>query len=456
MNKILILLALFLSFAAFSQEEDAGLLYKDHIYLDNIKSVKFYPSGYLVSMPILYVRDPVPLVLSFDDISGDDAKDYTYTVVHCDADWTPSRLTQMEYVDGFDEDRIEDFEYSFKSTSIYTHYWLALPNEDMTFTKSGNYLLKIYEDEGDKRLAITRRFIIVDPQLEIQARSTRPGRVSKIQTHHEIDFTAIHKDFDIRSPLQELSAVVLQNNRWDNAITNIKPLFSRLEEQSFNYQDKVVFPAGKEFRYLDLRGLRFKDPKLKSVTIGADGKYTAQIIQEKKRGNAAHFERFDINGNFVIENTDERGRILVESDPNGTINFGSPQANVTGQVNYESDIHHLESEYVDVLFTLYSPTEMYEDDLYIFGGMTDWEFKPEFKMVYNPAIFAYVGKAKLKQGYYDYIYAAVSKKTGKADFEVTEGDWHETENQYTVLMYYRPFGSRFDQLIGITEISSRQ
>ena len=461
MKYTLALFALLFSLISFSQEEDEGLLYTDHIYIDDIKSVKFHVKGFLVSMPILYAGTIDQLLLSFDDVSGDDVKDYLYTIVHCDADWTPSRLSQLEYVEGFGEERIENFEYSFKAKSVYTHYWAFLPNEDMTFTKSGNYLLKVYEDEGDKRLAITRRFVVVDQQVEILGKSTRPAKVSKTTTHHEIDFKVVHKDFDIRSPRQELNAVVVQNGRWNTAISDLKPLFSRFEEQSFEYQNKIVFPAGKEFRYLDLRGIKFRDPRLVSVTE-YNGEYSAEIEMDKKRGSTAHFERFDINGNYIIENSDERGRLFIRRPGTGdlTIELGGQdetarQEAIFGADDFGSEINNLQSEYVDVLFTLKSPGEMYGEDIYIYGGLSDWEFKPAFKMVYNPAIFAYVAKVKLKQGYYDYIYAAVSQETGKADFEVTEGDWHETENEYTVLLYYRPFGSRFDQLIGLRTFSSR-
>ena len=455
MKYTLTLLALFVSFSSFAQDD--GLLYRDHIYIDDIKSVKFYVSGFLVSMPILYAGDPTPLVLSFDDVSGDDLKDFTYTVEHYDADWMPSRLTQIEYVDGYGEERIENYEYSFKAKSIYTHYWVALPNEDMTFTKSGNYLLKVYEDEGEKRLAITRRFVVVDPQVAIVPKMSRPAMVSKGDTHQEIDFTVVHKDLDIRNPRQELTAVVLQNGRWDTAIGDLKPLFSRFDEQSYDYQDKIVFPAGKEFRYLDLRGVKYRDPRLVSVTE-SNGQYEAVVERDLKRGNGAHFERFDINGNFIIENSDERGRLFIQRPSGIDLGTGATiqeQVGVVGTNEFFNEIHNLQSEYIDVLFSLKSPGEMYGEDLYIFGGVSDWEFKPEFKMVYNPMVSAYVGKVKLKQGYYDYIYAAVSQETGKADFESTEGDWYETENEYTVLVYYRPFGSRFDQLIGFATFSSR-
>ncbi len=445
----------------------------------------------MISMPIIGVGQSTPMVLSFDDISGEDYIDYVYTVAHCDQDWQPSRLSEFEYIDGFTENDINNYEYSYKTKSIYTYYWFSIPNEDITFTKSGNYLLHIFEEEGMVPI-ITRRFIVVDSKVSVVPKMSRPAVVSKNQSHQEIDFTVVHDDFEIRNPRQELTAVVLQNGRWDNAITELKPLFSRFNEQRFDYQDKIVFPAGKEFRFLDLRGIQYPSPGI--TVTEKDNVFEATIERDKKRGNTAHFERYDINGDFIIENRDERGRLYLDRTLNSNASlspevereFSQRLSGATTQIERDriaqernvllqnqaaeeqarqfrifgvdtqvDEVHNLQSEYVDVLFTLYSPGEMYDEEIYIYGGLSDWELKPEFKMVYNQMINSYVGKVRLKQGYYDYIYAAIPKGKTVPDFEVTEGDWYETENEYTILIYYRPFGSRYDQLIGISSFSSR-
>jgi hypothetical protein len=203
----------------------------------------------------------------------------------------------------------------------------------------------------------------------------------------------------------------------------LQPLFTRQEEQIFDYQDKIVFPAGKEFRYLDLRSLDYGSENIQSIEF-TNGKYEVILYKDEKRGNKTYLEFQDINGNFVIETLDDNE-------------------------------HDLESDYANVLFSLYSPVDMYDYDVYIFGKLTDWQLKPQFKMVYNPAINAYVAKVPLKQGYYNYLYAAVPKGKSKPEFDETEGDWFETRNSYTILVYYRPFGARYDALIGAYSFSSR-
>lgn len=422
MKKIFYPILLLFVFATSATAQDENLRYYDYIYLDNIKSVKFHVRGLFTSMPIISLGSFSQLELTFDDLEGDQ-KDYTYSIVHCNADWTPSQLFMNDYIDGFDDIDIRDFDFSFNTKSIYTNYWLRFPNEDIRLTKSGNFLLKVYEDEEEKQLAITRRFMVVDPSVTIEPDVVRPAAVSKSRTHQEIDFLITHEGFEIRNPRSELAVTVLQNGRWDTAITGLTPLFSRAEEQSFDYQDKIVFPAGKEFRYVDLRSVDFGSESIQHFEF-IDGQYEAQLRTSKKRGSSGYLEIEDINGNFVIDNFDE-------DDPD------------------------LESEYINVLFSLYSPSEMYDQEIYVFGGLTDWQLKPEFRMVYNPANHTYVTKAKLKQGFYNFMYAALPANTENIDFEETEGDWFETNNDYTILVYYRPFGGRYDELIGASTFNSR-
>lgn len=422
MKKNILLWALSIAITAL-QAQDEGLRFYDYVYLNNIKSVKLHVQGLLLSQPIMNLNTPAGLKLSFDDMDGD-TKRYVYTVVHCDANWEPSKLTEAEYINGFQEGDIETFDYSFKTRSIYTHYWFSFPNRDMELTQSGNYLLKVYENEGEKRLAITRRFMVVDNKVSVIPTMVRPADVGKNDTHQEIDFTVTHKDFEIRNPRTELSVTVLQNGRWDNAITGLQPQFSKLDEQVYDFQDKIVFPAGREFRYADLRSTKVPSGNVEFIDFENEHPVVT-LYPDRKRIDSGHLEIDDLNGNYVIQTLDD-------------------------------DDHDLESDYVTVWFKLYSPMEMYQQDLYIFGGLTDWQLKPEFKMVYNPAISSYVGRAELKQGYYDYLYAALPKGASAPEFDETEGNWFETDNLYTVLVYYRPFGGRADQLIGAYSFNSRR
>ena len=219
----------FLVFSFSLKAQDEVLRYEDWVYKDHIKSVRFHVDGLVLTQPIIDLGSDVALQLSFDDLEGG-VKDYVYSVVHCNADWEPSVLAEMEYIDGFAEDRINDWRFSAKTLTPYTHYSLSLPHEDMRLTKSGNYLLKVYESGRQKTLALTRRFLVVEPLVQITPRMVNTAAVSKLRTHQEIDFLVNYERVPIRAAQQEIRATVLQNGRWDSALPLIPPRFVRTDQ----------------------------------------------------------------------------------------------------------------------------------------------------------------------------------------------------------------------------------
>lgn len=400
-----------------------ALRYEDYVYQPNIRSVQFYVEGLVLSYPVLDLNGGSTLLLAFDDLDGD-VKNYYYRFIHCDMNWKPSDISEMEYLDGFSEERIFDYQFSSKTVSSYTHYTLQLPNNSMRWKLSGNYLLAVYPEGNASLPAITRRFVVADPKVQISSQFVRPNQVNKIRTHQEIDFTVNHEKFLIRNPQQEIKAVILQNGRWDQAITGVTPLFFRANQLVFDYQDVVVFPGGKEFRQLDLRSLRSRLPQVASVDSYRD-RIEVSLQSERSRGTQPYLEYNDINGKFVIETQDQN--------------------------------NPLAANYAQVLFSLSVDAPFYDDDLYVVGAFSDWQLKKEFQMAYNNAVNAYVLKTPLKQGFYDYAYAMSPRSAEKKAVNLSplEGDWFETENDYTLLIYYRPFGGRYDQVIGMSQINSR-
>jgi len=417
MKKLLLLLFFSLLNGFVARAQDPAFFYKDHIYLDNIKSVKFFLGDVFISYPIVRLGSGQQLTLIFDDLSTN-ARYYTYRIIHCDKDWRPSNLSELEYLEGFSGERIDDFQYSFKTRTPFVNYQLRLPNEDLTWTKSGNYLLVVYDSDRGQVPAFTRRFVVVEDLVRIQPAMTRPADVSKSRTHQEIDFTVNHEYLEIRNPRAEIAATLLQNGRWDNAIQDLAPFLIKGKNLVFDYNDKIVFPAGKEFRYLDMRSLRFGSENISTIEDYDDG-FDVMLFKDNKRMERPVVFRNDLNGNFVIETTDQRD-------------------------------FDLSSDYAHVLFSLYSPTVYDDHDLYVVGGFNGWQLTPENKMVYNDGINGYVAKILLKQGYYDYAYAMVprSGEIRQLDTAEIEGDWFETNNDYTILIYYKPFGGRYDQVIG--------
>lgn len=392
----------------------------DHVYLESIKSVVFTIPGLYTSAPIVNLGQG-RLYLSFDELAND-ARYLRYRIEHCNRDWTPSDLEQMEFIDGFNDEELRTVEFSVNTRVAYAHYELQLPNQELRWTKSGNYLLHVYDEDTGEPI-LTRRFLVMENVTRLIASLRKPSDVAKINTHHELEFTLNHKDFPITNPRQEISATILQNYRWDNAITDIEPYLIQPDELVFNFLDRLVFPAGKEFRSVDIRNLRFPSINVLEVDRFASTPEVKMKPDVKRTYQNYHLEP-DVNGWYVIKTN-------------------------------EDDDSDVEADYAHILFSLESAQPLYDYDVYLIGGFCDWQVTPAYKMEYEDRYSAYFGEATLKQGVYDYLYAAVPKTGGAPDLEMLEGNWHETENYYTILVYYRPFGQRYDRLIGVTTISQK-
>ena len=395
------------------QAQSEGLVNRDTIYVDYVKTVQFYLENLVATMPIISLSSPGQVVLTFDDLDAEVA-DYTYTIQHCNADWTPSRISELEYLSGFSRADIRTRELSFNTVVPYVHYTLPLPNQDMQFRLSGNYLLHVFNEFDEP--VITRRFVVVEPLFRVEGLVNKAALVTRLDTYQEVDFTVIHEEFEIQNPLREISATVIQNGNWRTAIQGLSPNMIKPEQLIFDYQNVISFPAGKEYRPLDMRSLRTYAGNVREI-IQTDEGYDVTLGRDQKRASSAYLTFEDLDGNFVIESFD----------------FPSPD---------------LRGDYANVLFNLYSPTNYEEEDVYVYGGLSDWQLRPEFKMVYNPVVNGYVAEVLLKQGYYDYEYVTVNRRTGEISRRMTEGNWFETNNTYTVLIYYRPFGQRYDRLLG--------
>ena len=202
----------------FSQSEKDLNPRNESLILDSeIHSAQLYLSGAPLTLPIVDLKTGLnSLMLEFDHL-GTDLKDYVYTIAHCNSDWQPSELADNEYIDGFTEDRIVEIESSLNTLTQYTHYTLGLPNRNMRWARSGNYVLKVYDNDNERQLVLVRRFLVVEPSWRVDAKFVSPTSVSKLNTHHEIDFSVGHRGVRIPNPQNDIKAYVLQNGRWDNA-----------------------------------------------------------------------------------------------------------------------------------------------------------------------------------------------------------------------------------------------
>tara|TARA_B100000678_G_scaffold235002_1_gene204300 strand:+ start:1986 stop:3266 length:1281 start_codon:yes stop_codon:yes gene_type:complete len=399
--------------------EEDRLRYEDFIYQPGIKTVQFHPAGDDLAMPVIKLFSGEQLLLSFDDLYEDYAE-YSYTIIHCNADWTPSNLLQSEYLSNFQDYYLSEYEYSINALIPYTNYRLTIPNSNMRFTKSGNYLLKIYRDNDPNKLVITRRFMVYEDRVTIGAQVRRATQVENKNTHQEIDFTINHTNYTIQNPFQDLNVVLMQDQRWDNPITTLKPQFVQNTQLIYQYDDINTFHGINEFRWFDIKNLQVLTQNVRK--IDRDSVYTAYLATDEPRTISRYTVYFDINGHYVVRRLD-----ATNSD--------------------------FEADYAYVDFILDYPAPLDKGDLYVFGKFTDWKALPEYRLEYDYVRNAYRGRFLLKQGYYNYLYA-LQKDNGELDIEAIEGSHWETENTYQILVYNRDVGIRYDRLVGFSEFSS--
>lgn len=406
-------------------KDDNLLRNHDFIYLEDIHTVNFYPLNNPLGYPIIGLNDGSRLELTFDDLT-EDVRDYQYEIIHCNADWQPSELTEMDYLDGFNMEVITEYEFSFNTMTNYVNYRLVFPNQNTKVTKSGNYLLHVFED-GDRELPIiTRRFQVSEKNMQVVSSLARTGSVSKSRTHQEIDFIINHKGINISNPHNDIKVIVTQNGRWDNAITGLQPLFIRDQQLVYDFQDKIVFPAGKEFRNFNTQSLQYRTERVVRIIEDKVDKYHVELLTEKPRLGTSYTFFNDLNGKYIIENDDDNGNPRIRAD------------------------------YAWVHFSLEKPLPFDDAEIYLFGKMTDWAIRDEFKLEYVEDLKMYRTKVFLKQGYYDYNYAYVEGSGSKPKIEEIEGNWYETENDYHIFVYYRPIGERYDRLVAVDLLNSNR
>ncbi len=393
-------------------------------------------NGLFLTFPIARLGQENSLFLSFDELDGKGTR-YYYTVIHCDRYWKPTQeLSPFDYLGGYREGEIRDYEISSGTYQDYLQYKLTIPNDEVKWTISGNYLLVVYEPGDEDDPILTRRFLITDEKVSYRTQETRPAMVSKQNTHQEIDFGVEISGLKTTNPRAEVSCSVMQNGRWDNILEDLEPRLITGTFLNYDFQDKIVFEAGKEFRNLDITSMIYRSENVLDITEDKEG-YSTILFPDEPRAMKAYLWRKDLDGMYVPYNRDYSKRSIPIDSLASTINL-------VNRYNYREQ--NLSTDYSEVLFTLNLP-EDFGSNIYIVGGFTDWKMLPENRMVFDQRVGAYVARLLLKQGYYNYEYAIQDQK-GNPDFSEIEGNWYATENQYTILTYFRPRGGQYDQLVG--------
>jgi hypothetical protein len=360
------------------------------------------------------------LIFNFDELSRN-PRNFYYTLLHCDADWNPSRLAPSEYMQGFSDNPVNDYAFSVNTTIPFVNYRLVLPNDDVRILVSGNYLLKIWEDNRKDEPVLVRPFFVTEKEVEIEG-EIRPATFEGYRGEsQQVAFSVNYPKFPLTDPLNEIKTVVIQNSSRDNQLTRLKPTFIR--QYQLVYEDKTnLFKGGNEYRNFNAKNIQTNGMGVRSVEY-RDPYFHLFLEKDFARGKEIYRAWDDLNGNYLVKN--DRAS--------------------------DSD---LESDYVWVHFSLSPPDQVTDDRIYVFGGLSDWQCSPVNQMKYNPGTKLYEAALLLKQGFYDYQYVLYDQDKKSVDASFFEGSHIETENDYHFFVFYRGFSSRYDRLIGYRSINS--
>lgn len=400
----------------------------DHIYQSNIHSVKLFKYGDIYSYPVLTLGSSDQIELHFDDLDAD-VKNYYYTFQLCNADWTPANIQTFDYIKGFQSNRISNYRYSSIIATRYTHYQATLPERSMVPTRSGNYLLKVFLNSDTSKLAFTKRFLVVNNKMAVTAQVAQPfnGRLGRTHQRVQVNVNTANAQINSISP-QDLKVVIVQNYIWQQASYIDRPTIFRGNYYEYSDEDNTNFAAGKEWRWVNLRSFRLRSDRVQSIVDTSNSRTDIYVKPDVERYNQVYIYTPDINGIYTLQNDD------------GT----NP---------------YWQSDYAWVHFTFIPPGNraLEGSSIYLFGELTNYDLDEGSKLTFNEEKGVYEKAVYLKQGFYNYSYVTLTDRKTEgtaASFENTEGNYWGTDNSYMVMVYYRTFGARADELLGFVKANS--
>lgn len=393
-----------------------GEVYRTGIWDGGIHTLQVLPDGEQLGLPVIELNRAERIEISFDEL-GYEAGNYYYRIVHCNADWNRSELSAMEYLDGFDGGMIDEYDYSVNTTVNYIHYRFVLPNDDMEFTVSGNYAVEIARDNDfENGVVATACLSVVEPYAEIWAGVSGTTMKELNGRYQQLELEVNVDQLRPASAMQDFVIVVKQNGRWDNECVMNRPTYMNGYKLQYKNTDALVFEAGNQYRSIDFSSRYTYGAGIDHIEFIGDMYHVVLDLDNERAGHRESYDR-DANGGYVI--------------------------NLQG-----NDYPQTEADYMWVHF--YYPVEVpyIEGRMYILGDLTFNLFGKESEMIYNSAERYYSQSLLLKQGGYNYVFGLKQKGSEKLTLLRTEGGFWQSKNRYEVYLYYRPFGARYDRLVG--------
>ena len=290
--------------------------------------------------------------------------------MHCDYDWKQSQLSINEYLTGFDNQRIQDYTNSLNALQIYSHYRIPFPNKLTQLKVSGNYVISILNE--DQEVVFSRKFIIYEPLVSVPMQVKRARNVKDVEYKHNIDFAIKSNTITFQSPLKNVKVLLMQNGKFNNAISDIKPMYTIGNDLIYKYDTETQFWAGNEYLFFENKNIRAANNSIARIDTEG-GLYNCFLYTSNARAKNPYTYWPDINGNFSIKN------ISAEND-------------------------EIEADYAWIYFSLSAPSFYQNKDIFITGMFNNYALTDENKMEYNAKKGIYEKALMIKQGFTNFNY----------------------------------------------------
>lgn len=388
---------------------------------ENIKTVQVFNPQTNDQTPVIRLSGEY-LILSFDDLSSG-FQEYNYKIEHYNADWTPSGIFQSEFLDGYSSDYIRDYKNSFNTYQTYTHYRLMIPNQNMRLKLPGNYVIKVYtRDENNP--VFTRRFALYDERKVIVGMQTERG-IGTGDLNQRLNVVVSSSQVNLTETPDGATLFIMKNGNWEDNLTIEKPSFIRNSQLTYRDQN-YLFEGNSEYLWFDTKNIDVAAMSTERI-FRQDSLYHTILRPDFQKWNMSYFDESDVNGAFYVRNVQLANQSLSNSEADYTW------------------VHFALDEFDDAGGT---------KELYVVGAFNNWQLTPQHRLSLSEQNYWEVA-VLLKQGYYNYQYAVYDRNTNTVSYSAINGSFWQTENIYQGLFYYRPWGVRYDVLMGYGEVNTR-
>lgn len=385
------------------------------IYSPQVKSLQVVVNQNWQSLPVMKLNSADRLYVGFDELSHDYHR-YICHIERCEADWTTAtEMFESDWLNGFNDLIVDDYEHSINTTVPYTHYQFSLPNDQCHLKMSGNYRLHIQEDGTDEDV-LTVEFMVTEQSMQLSMTATTNTDQDTNGRHQQVSMSIGYMNHSVVRPDEQIQTVVMQNGREDNCRRNVRPAFVNQNGQEWSHAMEYIFDAGNEYRKYEVLDPTHPTMGIDYIRWDGDHYQVFPYISEP-RPNYLYDE--DADGAFYIRNSDNR----------------------------ENDII---SDYVWINYRLKS--DPVSDGYIVIDGQWTTENSETYRMTYDEYAGMYTASILQKQGYYSYQYLWEDSRGTRRPLP-SEGNFYPTENRYQAFIYFKEVGGRTWRLTAFGQIT---